>query len=139
MLTNNVSITKSNAGKYRIIAALLAAATMFLPVSSALASGFNGPGNAGGGFSGPGPALITVQQALEMRDDARVSLKGSIVNSLGDEAYIFRDATGTIEVDIDNDVWSGLTVGPEDVITISGEVDKEWTHTSIDVSSVVKQ
>jgi len=139
MSTNNVSIIRSNAGKCGIIAAFMTAAAMLLPATSAFASGFGGPGSVTGGFNGPGPALLTVQQALEMRDDARVSVKGNIVGSLGDEAYTFKDATGTIEVDIDNEVWRGQTIAPEDVVVISGEVDKEWNHASIDVSSISKQ
>ena len=93
----------------------------------------------GGGFSGPGPDMVTVKEALNMRDDARVTLKGSIVRSLGDEAYTFKDATGTIEVEIDNDVWRGLSVGPEDIVVISGEIDKDWNHISVDVSTIRKQ
>ena len=93
----------------------------------------------GGGFSGPGPDLVTVKQALEMRDDTRVTLKGSIVRSLGDEAYTFKDATGTIEVEIDNEIWRGLNVGPEDIVVISGEIDRDWNHISVDVSSISKQ
>lgn len=92
-----------------------------------------------GGFSGPGPELTTVQEAQKMRDDSRVSLKGNLVKSLGDEVYLFRDATGTIEVEIDGDIWRGQNIKPEDIVVISGELDKEWNHTSIDVSSISKQ
>ena len=94
-----------------------------------------------GGFSGPGaaPGLVTVKEATSLRDDTRVSLKGSIIKSLGDEDYIFRDATGTIEVEIDDDIWQGRTVNPEDVILIEGEVDRDGRHVSIDVYSVTKQ
>ena len=137
MLSHTDSAKKSNTGKYRRVAAVLAAAIM-LPATSAFANGFAGAGNPGG-FTGPGPSLATVQQAQGMGDDTRVSLKGNIVNSLGDEAYTFKDATGTIEVDIDNEIWRGQTINPEDVVTISGEIDREWNHTSVDVSSVVKQ
>lgn len=111
---------------------ILAAALMMLtPAGSAEAQS--------GGFKGPGPEVVTVKQALTMRDDARVSLKGNIVKSLGDEVYLFQDATGSIEVEIDSEDWRGLTVQPEDVVIISGEVEKDWNHTSIDVSSVTKQ
>lgn len=93
----------------------------------------------GGGFDGPGPSIVTVEQAKAMRDDARVSLKGHIIQNLGNETYLFKDATGTIEVEIDHKVWRGVSVTPEDVVILSGEVDKEWTHTSVDVSTVQKQ
>lgn len=93
----------------------------------------------GGGFSGPGPDVTTVKQALQMNDDSRISLRGKIVRSLGDEMYLFQDATGTIEVEIDYEVWRGLNVTPEDTVVISGEVDRDWSRRTIDVSSVVKE
>ena len=110
-------------------------ATVLLSAAVILLSGDAYARNAGG-FNGPGPDLVTVKEALSMGDDARVSLKGNIVKNLGDEEYTFQDATGTIEVEIDDDIWRGRTVGPEDVVIISGEVDKDWRSTTIDVSSL---
>ena len=111
----------------------LAIALMGISVAAADASA-----KKSGGFDGPGPDLVTVEQAKSMRDDAHVSLKGNIIQSLGDETYLFRDATGTIEVEIDNDDWRGVTATPDDVVVISGEIDREWAHASIDVSIVKK-
>ena len=112
---------------------LTAVLCIFIFAQSALGA------STGGGFSGPGPDVVTVKQALEMRDDARLSLRGKIVKNLGDETYLFQDATGTIEVEIDHEVWRGLNVTPGDAVVISGEVDRDWTHRSIDVSSIVKE
>lgn len=91
------------------------------------------------GFNGPGPDLATVAEVSKMKDDARVSLQGNLVKHLGDEVYLFQDATGAIEVEIEAEAWRGISVKPEDLIVISGEVDKDWSHTSIDVSSVSRQ
>ncbi len=91
------------------------------------------------GYTGPGPDLLTVQQALTMNDDSIVALKGKIVKNLGDDHYLFQDATGTIEIDIDDDAWRGQQVGPEDLVLVSGEVDRDWTQITIDVESLVKQ
>ncbi|RUS65730.1 hypothetical protein CUZ56_02575 [Saezia sanguinis] len=123
--------------KYGFIMALVASLAMLVPAADVMANEVNRVNNVGG-FSGPGPDLVTVQQALAMRDDARVSLQGSITRSLGDETYMFVDATGSIEVEIDHRVWRGQQITPQDVVVISGEVDREWNHVSIDVSSVVK-
>lgn len=114
-----------------IMALALAGALILLPAGAFAAST--------GGFKGPAADLVTARQALQVRDDARVTLKGNIVKSLGDDAYTFQDASGTIEVEIDGDVWRGQTIVPGDVVVISGEVDKDWTHTSVDVSSITKQ
>lgn len=92
----------------------------------------------GGGFVGPGAggSATTVQQALSMRDDTPVVLTGKIVSSLGDEKYLFRDATGEIIIEIDDDDWRGITVTPDTTLEIVGEVDKEFMDkTKIDVNS----
>lgn len=102
--------------------------------------GFSGSGVAAqGGYTGPGPALVTVKQALSMSDDSPVALKGNITQSLGGEDYMFRDASGSVKVEIDHKAWMGQSVGAEDLVILHGEVDKEWTGTKIDVKRVIKQ
>ena len=50
------------------------------------------------------------------------------------EHYLFRDATGEILVEIDDDLFMGRTVTPQTTIRIYGEVDKEaFERTKIDV------
>lgn len=92
-----------------------------------------------GGFKGPSVAtnkIITVKQALTLRDDSKVVLKGRIINSLGNEKYTFSDGTAEVIIDIDDKDWAGRTVTPEDTIEIVGEVDKEmFKPTEIDVDS----
>ncbi len=118
---------------------------VFLTVSLAAltAQGFtgssSGSGN-GGGFTGPGstPNLVTVVEAGKLRDDTRVLLQGSIIRALGDEMYIFKDATGEIMVEIDREVWRGLSVSETDTVEIRGEVEQEWARTEIDVKSIKK-
>ncbi|MDR2302369.1 MAG: YgiW/YdeI family stress tolerance OB fold protein [Deltaproteobacteria bacterium] len=92
----------------------------------------------GGGFTGPGLEVVTVGEALRQGDDTPVILKGQIVRHLGKDRYLFRDATGEITVDIDDDKWNGLNITPNDTIEIRGEVDKDWTSIEIDVDSVAK-
>ena len=95
-------------------------------------------------FAGPdgGPnAAMTVKQALSMGDDTRVVLQGSIINSLGDEKYTFKDATGEIVIEIDDEDWHGVKVTPENVLEIRGEIDKDFARAPVvDVDSfVIKQ
>jgi uncharacterized protein (TIGR00156 family) len=96
-----------------------------------------------GGFRGPGPAPVTVAQAKRMRDDAKVTLRGNIVKHLGGEYYEFKDDTGTITVEIDEDIWRGQNIGPEDLVEIHGEIEKDWvgtasSRTKIDVDRITK-
>jgi uncharacterized protein (TIGR00156 family) len=93
------------------------------------------------GFTGPGPdgeRTITVKQAAALADDTRVVLTGTIVRSLGDEKYIFNDATGEITIEIDRKVWRGLSVGESDRVEISGKVDKDFLKTEIEVKKIRK-
>lgn len=96
-------------------------------------------GGTGGGFSGPGLDIITVEKAKSMPDDTMVALKGNIIQSLGGKDYIFKDGTGTINVEISPKVWQGQDVSPKDVIEIQGEVDKDWTSLEIEVKRLIKQ
>ncbi|CAK7062549.1 YgiW/YdeI family stress tolerance OB fold protein [Saezia sanguinis] len=104
------------------------------------AGGFSGPSavSSQGGFVGPSTAnnVTTVEQAKNLRDDARVVMRGNIVQHLGGDNYLFKDATGTITVDIDAHKWDGQTVKPEDQVEIRGEVDKDWNSIEIDVKSI---
>ncbi len=93
----------------------------------------------GGGFVGPesNVKVVTVEEAKTMKDDARVVLRGYIENRVGDEDYMFKDSTGSIKVEIDKKKWKGLTVTPEDMVEIRGEVDTHMVKpTEIDVKSI---
>lgn len=91
-----------------------------------------------GGFTGPGPALSMVKEVLTMRDDSKVTLRGNIVRHFGGDRYLFRDQTGSIQVDIDHDKWKGLRVGVADMVEISGEVDRDRKDVEVDVDRITK-
>jgi uncharacterized protein (TIGR00156 family) len=52
---------------------------------------------------------------------------------------MFSDGSDTIIVEIDHDLWYGLSVGESDVVVIYGEVDKNYGRVEIDVDRVVKK
>lgn len=84
-------------------------------------------------------AITTVKHALTLRDDTRVQLRGYVVRAIGDEKYQFRDSTGTMTVDIDDDLWNGQAISAKTPVTIYGEVDIDYKPTKrveIDVDSV---
>ncbi len=91
-----------------------------------------------GGYTGPGQAVTTVEEAKKMRDDAAVTLRGVLERHLGKDKYLFRDATGTITVEIDHDKWGGQSIGAADQVELRGEVDKDWNSVEIDVDRVIK-
>lgn len=106
--------------------------------------GFDGPATTQtqtatqGGFSGPSATNTTVDKVKNMRDDAYVTLQGSIVEQLGHDTYTFRDSTGTITVDIDSKRWKGQNITPQDKVQIEGEVDKDWNSVEVDVKNITK-
>ena len=103
------------------------------------AQGFTGEKAAKGGFTGGSKAEVTtVAQALKMKDDAKAVLRGNIVKQVGHEKYLFKDATGEIVIEIDDDDWGGVTVGPQDTVELIGEVDKDFNKIEFDVDIVKK-
>lgn len=113
-------------------AVLLAASTLFsFPVLAQQ-----------GGFVEQGTtqtSVITVMDAKNLRDDTRVVLRGNIVRSLGDEKYAFRDASGEITVEIDDDIWHGQMVSPKDPVEIRGEIDRDFRLSGDSVEIEVDQ
>ncbi|AIR70018.1 YgiW/YdeI family stress tolerance OB fold protein [Dickeya fangzhongdai] len=125
-----------------VVVATLCSASL----SAAQTGGFLGPSessptppsSATGGFSGPDGSLTTVAQAKDMRDDSWVRLQGNIIQRVGKDDYQFRDATGTILVEIDDRRWEGQTITPEDRVELKGELDKDFSSVQLDVKQVRK-
>ena len=85
------------------------------------------------------PSLITVKQALTLKDNTKVQLRGHVVKATGDEKYQFRDNTGSITVDIDDELWQGKPISANTTVTLIGEVDVDYKplkRVGIDVDSV---
>lgn len=116
---------------------LIVAMTLFLSSVFAFAQ-YTGGGAApvAGGYTGPSSAATTVEQVRNMWDDTPVILVGNIVQRLGSEKYLFRDATGEIMIEIDHKDWRGVTVGPDDLVEIQGEVDRDWNAIEVDVDLI---
>lgn len=94
-----------------------------------------------GGFVPSGSAAqtqpLSVKEALKLRDDSFVVIDGRIKSQLGHEHYRFVDQNGdSIEVEIDDDVWRGVSVDENTLVRISGEIDKDFTKTTIDVKNI---
>ncbi|MCH5051998.1 YgiW/YdeI family stress tolerance OB fold protein [Pectobacterium aquaticum] len=91
-----------------------------------------------GGFIDQQSSLTTVDKAKDLRDDSWVTLSGNIEKRIGDENYLFRDATGTMEVEIDHKRWNGQMVSPTDKVEIQGELDKDFNSVELDVKQIRK-
>jgi uncharacterized protein (TIGR00156 family) len=97
--------------------------------------GYKGPGD---GYKGPGAVAITVAEAKSLRDNSPVILQGKIDRFLGDEKYIFSDASGIITIELDNKIWRGLSVDQNDTVEITGEIDRDFTGIEVEVKTIRK-
>lgn len=114
---------------------LLIASALTLILAAPASAAFEGPASSAqpGGFKGPGAAAAadTVAKALEARDESPVVLEGRILSAgPEDEEYVFQDSTGKIVVEIDDDLFHGRTVTPENTVRIWGEVDTKFGRDS---------
>lgn len=114
-----------------VTAAAMAAVLAIAPITSV------GAAQSGGGYTGPGDVKsVTVAEAANLPDDTDVRMEGHLVRSLGDEDYEFDDGTGTMIVEIDDDEWGGVEVGPETRVVLEGELDSEQSGMELDVDRV---
>lgn len=84
------------------------------------------------------PAVWTVTEVISLPDDTPVVMRGRITKNMGDNIFVFEDASGTIMLEIDEESWNGNTVRVDDIVTVYGSVDKGTNYTEVDVDSVVK-
>jgi uncharacterized protein (TIGR00156 family) len=83
--------------------------------------------------------VMTVEQVRSLADDSPVIIRGYLLRQNGENSYVFQDNTGTINLEIDEEDWNGLTVSPTDMVEVWGEVDKNGMSVmEIDVSAIKK-
>lgn len=123
--------------KFLVVAAVIAvcSATAVADVKDGL-SGANSA-EKGSGFTGV-QGVTTVASVKALRSDSWVTLRGNIIERQSGDTYVFKDATGTINIDIDHKQWNGQAVGPEDEVIIQGEADKTWSAVDIEVKQITK-
>lgn len=96
---------------------LIALAIAPLFSASVFAAGYTGPNST--------QPVNTVAQALEAKDDTPVVLEGQVVERIKGDNYSFRDDSGTIQVEIDDDEWpAGASVDQNVRVRLTGEVDR---------------
>ncbi|QQX80424.1 NirD/YgiW/YdeI family stress tolerance protein [Shewanella sp. KX20019] len=89
-------------------------------------------------YTGPGVAshVNTAADAMNAKDDTPVELTGYLVQSLGDENYLFRDESGEVKVEIDNKLIRDIEVTSDNKVTLIGQVDDEWKGIEIEIDSI---
>lgn len=107
---------------------LLASAAMLLATASAMAQ-YSGPGARRDAVTATATAHTVAEVLKDAVDDRPVELTGTLVKQTGRDTYLFRDATGEIEVEIDaEDFPAGQRVGADTHVVLSGEIDARVLH-----------
>ena len=77
-----------------------------------------------------------ISDVNNLPDDAEVVIQGVIVQDLGNDNYLVKDDSGTVNIEIDEDLVQGNTITPEAEVLITATVDKEGTVTSLEAEKV---
>lgn len=90
------------------------------------------------GYTGPGAQPVTtVAAANEAADDTPVVLQGYITKKINnDDKYEFKDNTGTIHVEIDNEDLPVTPFNEKTQVKLTGEVEKHLMSREVDVDIV---
>lgn len=78
----------------------------------------------------------TTTQAKNMPDNSPVVLRGYIIKNVGDDMYLFQDMSDSIFLEMDGNAWNGLSITPNDMVIVHGDVDKGMNSTEIDVDYI---
>ena len=77
---------------------------------------------------------VQIIQAQKLADETAVTLTGTLVKKIDAETFELKDATGTILVEIDDDISRATPVKVGDKVKVVGEVDTHrYKPTDIEV------
>ncbi|MDR2708905.1 MAG: NirD/YgiW/YdeI family stress tolerance protein [Elusimicrobiota bacterium] len=102
----------------------------------------------GGGYTGAASAQggyidkyeqVNAAQAKKLKKNTLVSLIGKIDKRIKGDKYLFSDKTGSVNIEIDDRIWNGLSVGADDTVIIYGEIDKDSGKIEIEVDKIEKR
>lgn len=96
-----------------------------------------GPGSQARKGEAVGPLTNVADVLKRGRDDQRVTLTGNVVKKVGWEKYLFRDASGEIRIEIDDEAMPTQTFDEKTKVEITGEVEKDFMRSvEIDVKAM---
>ncbi|WP_429946191.1 NirD/YgiW/YdeI family stress tolerance protein [Bibersteinia trehalosi] len=91
------------------------------------------------GFFDENNAVKSVKDLPAAKDKSFVLLEGNITKRVGKKDFIFKDATGEVEIEVSRRAWQGQTITPTDRIQIRGVLDKEWDKAEVEVMEIIKK
>ena len=82
---------------------------------------------------------VQIAQAKQLPKDTSVTLTGVLVKQIDEETFELKDATGTMLLDIDDDITRATQIKVGDKVKVIGEVDThKYKPTDIDVVLIEK-
>ncbi len=84
----------------------------------------------------PTKPVSKISDVKAMPDDTEVVIQGVIVQNLGDDNYLVKDVSGTVNIEIDEDLVQGNTITPEAEVLITATVDQDDNVTSLEAEEV---
>jgi uncharacterized protein (TIGR00156 family) len=104
-------------------------AALLLPVSTVALAQYRGPSAI--------RSVTTAEAAGRAADNTPVVLEGTLARHIGNDVYEFRDASGTVRVQIDaKDFPLGTPIEATTRIRLTGEVEKDWGTVEVDVEQM---
>ncbi|MEQ0233780.1 NirD/YgiW/YdeI family stress tolerance protein [Klebsiella sp. CN_Kp109] len=92
-----------------------------------------------GGFVDTHTPVTLVSAIPDIPNHNWVTMTGKIEQRVRHDRYLFRDSSGTIVVDIDKEMWNGLTVSARDLVEIQGKVEHGISGTEVYVKQIIKR
>ncbi len=80
--------------------------------------------------------ISQVSAVQNMPEDSMVYVQGYLIQNLGNEMYTFQDDSGTITVEIDDDLLTPVAAMPNTLVWIAAEVNKDGNVTSLEAEEV---
>ena len=84
-------------------------------------------------------AVKNVKEIANAKNKAFVMMEGNIIKQVGKKEFLFKDATGEVEIEVSRRAWGTQTITPNDTVEIRGIVDKAWEKTEIEIKQIIKK
>ena len=81
---------------------------------------------------------LSIADAIKLADDSYVSVVGNIEKKISSDKYLFKDTTGSIIVEIDDEKWNDINLSTKDTLELTGEIEKKFNSVYLDVHSLKK-
>lgn len=80
--------------------------------------------------------ISQVSEVKNMADESTVYIQGYLIQNLGNEMYTFKDDSGTLTVEIDDDLMDANMYSPTTLVWIAAEVDKQGDIVALEAEEI---